>query len=287
MGEKLRRSTTVLITGCSTGIGRATARRLAARGWPVVATARRLETILDLVKVGCRVRHLDLCDEASFSEVVAEIEETDGAIGVLVNNAGYGLVGPAEELDLIEVRREFETNLFGPLRLTQLVLPAMRRQGWGKVVNLSSVAGRITLPGGGAYHGSKHALEALSDALRIEVREFGIDVVVVEPGAISTRWTDTAVATLDHATSSPYDALYDAIVRRLRGADKGLLALAAGTPDAVALVIERSITVEHPRTRYVVPKVARGAIVGRRLLPDRAWDAAMRRAYGLPRRPAR
>lgn len=287
MGDQHSRSRTVLVTGCSTGIGRATALRLAAHGWPVVATARRPETIADLADRGCRVRRLDVCDEASFSEVVAEIEASDGAVGVLVNNAGYGLVGPAEELDLDEVRREFETIVFGPLRLTQLVLPGMRRQGWGKVVNLSSVAGRITLPGGGAYHGSKHALEALSDSLRLELRAFGIDVVVVEPGAIATRWTDTAVASLAHDPASPYAPLYDAIARRLRGANQGLLALAAGTPDAVARVIERVIGMARPRARYVVPTAARGAIVSRRLLSDRAWDAIMRRTYSLPRRPTR
>ncbi len=195
-------SKATLITGCSSGIGRATAVQLAAAGFPVYATARRPDSIADLAEHGCQLLQLDVTDESSMRKAVEFIEAEHGSVGVLVNNAGYGLEGPIEELSVDEMRLEFETNLFGPTRLSQLVLPAMRSQGWGKIINLSSVAGLITLPGGGAYHASKHALEALSDALRFELKGFGIDVIVVEPSAIRTRWVETAVAGLRECPSS-------------------------------------------------------------------------------------
>src|SRR5215831_14178149 len=187
-------SKAVLITGCSTGIGRATAEHLAGKGWTVYATARRPETIQALAQKGCRTLALDVCDEGSMRAAVDAVERAEGAVGVLVNNAGYGQEGVFEEVPMAEVRRQFETNVFGLTRLTQLVLPGMRRQGWGKIVNLSSMGGRLTLPGGAFYHAPKHAVEALSDALRFEVQGFGVDVVVVEPGPIKTQFGDTAIA---------------------------------------------------------------------------------------------
>src|SRR6266571_7453627 len=179
-------SRAVLITGCSTGIGRATAEQLAARGWTVYATARRPESIRDLAGRGCKTLALDVCDEASMRAAVETVERAEGAVGVLVNNAGYGQEGAFEEVPMAEVRRQFETNVFGLVRLTQLVLPAMRRQGWGRIVNISSMGGKVVFPGGGFYHGTKFALEAISDVLRYELRPFGIDVVVIEPGFIRT-----------------------------------------------------------------------------------------------------
>ena len=216
--------------------------------------------------------------------VVDEIEAIDGGVGALVNNAGYGLQGPVEELALDEVRRQFETNLFGPLRLTQLVLPGMRDRKWGRIVNVGSVAGRITLPGGAAYHASKHALEAVSDALRFEVRGFGIEVVLIEPGAIRSRWVETATSTLPSRRdeTSPYDALIEATVAQLQGAHTGLLRLASGSPERVARVIEHAIDAPHPRARYVVPAVAHTVTGMRRVLPDFMWDAFLRRMYPTP-----
>lgn len=273
----------VLITGCSTGIGRATAQRLSRRGWTVYATARRPESIEDLAACGCRLLQIDVCDETSMRRAVEAVETAEGAVGVLVNNAGYGLEGPVEELTADQIRRQFETNLFGPTRLAQLVLPGMRRQGWGKVVNLSSVGGRITVPGGGAYHASKYALEALSDALRFEVRGFGIDVILIEPGAIRTRWVDTAVASLaPQDRLGPYKEFNLAVANRLRGAHEGLLARFATGPESVAGVIERAITVRRPRPRYTVPATAAIFTFSRRLMPDRAWDAFMRRLLPSP-----
>jgi NAD(P)-dependent dehydrogenase (short-subunit alcohol dehydrogenase family) len=232
---------------------------------------------------------LDVTDEASMSKAVAVVEAEHGSVGVLVNNAGYGLEGAVEELPLEEIRREFETNLFGPTRLTQLVLPEMRRQGWGKIVNLSSVGGLITTPGSGAYHASKHALEALSDSLRFELKGFGIDVIVVEPGAIATRWVETAVGGLSGseeqlAEDAAYAELTRALGERLRSAHEGLLGLLARPPESVARTIERAITASRPRTRYVVPPVSQIFVSAYRWLPDRAWDALMRRMYPAPGR---
>ncbi len=170
-------SKAVLITGCSSGIGEASAKRLAGHGWSVYASARRLESIEHLADAGCKLLQLDVCDEPSMRQAVAAIEREHGAVGVLVNNAGYSQGGPIEQVPLEAVRRQFETNVFGLIALTQLVLPAMRKQHWGKIVNVGSMGGKLTLPGGGLYHATKYSLEAISDALRFEVRGFGVDVV--------------------------------------------------------------------------------------------------------------
>jgi NAD(P)-dependent dehydrogenase (short-subunit alcohol dehydrogenase family) len=274
----------VLITGCSTGIGRATAAHLAARGWRVYATARRLEAVRDLAARGCRPLALDVCDEASMRAAVAAVERDEGAVGVLVNNAGYGQEGPLEEVSPEQMRRQFETNVFGLVRLTQLVLPGMRQQRWGRIVNVSSMGGRLTLPGGGMYHATKYAVEALSDALRFEVRGFGIDVVVIEPGPITTRFGDTAVASVPALAgdASPYAAFNAVLTQRIREAYEGPMAMFAKGPDAVARVIEKAITATRPRTRYPVTAAARILMALRRWLPDRAFDAFLRTQFPLP-----
>src|SRR5438093_7121671 len=245
-------SKAVLITGCSTGIGRATAEHLAARGWRVYATARRPESIRDLGAKGCKTLALDVCDEASMRAAVAEVEAAEGAVGVLVNNAGYGQEGPFEEVPMSEVRRQFETNVFGLVRLTQMVLPGMRRQRWGRIVNLSSMGGRLTLPGGAFYHATKYAVEALSDALRFEVRPFGIDVVVIEPGPIKTQFGDTAIAAVKRveAPGSPYAAFNQILAQRIREAYEGPMGRLAAEPEAVARVLEQAISTARARTRY-------------------------------------
>lgn len=277
-------SKAVLITGCSTGIGRATAQRLARTGHTVYATARRLESIADLAQQGCQVLALDVCNEASMGAAVDEVERAHGAVGVLINNAGYGSEGPAEEVPMSEVRRQFETNVFGLLRLTQLVLPGMRRQRWGKVVNLSSMGGRMTLPGGGIYHATKYAIEALSDALRFEVRGFGVDVVVIEPGAIKTEFGNTAIARVDAlGGSSDYAAFREVLKQNIRNAYEGPMAAFAVGPEAVAKVIEKAITARRPRTRYVITLGAHMLIGMRRLLSDRAFDAVLRTMMAPPR----
>lgn len=276
-------SKAVLITGCSTGIGRATAERLAAGGWTVYATARRPESIADLADKGCRTLALDVTDDQSIRDAVTAVGAAEGAIGVLVNNAGYGQEGAFEETPMADVRRQFDTNVLGLIALSQLVLPGMRRQRWGRIVNISSVGGKLTFPGGAFYHATKHAVEALSDALRFEVRGFGIDVVVVEPGLIKTAFGDTATASvgLAHA-DGPYAEFNTAVAKRVADAYEGMMGRFAAGPDAVARVIERAISSGRPRSRYRVTAGARAMLTMRKVLPDRAFDAVMRMQFPRP-----
>ena len=276
-------SRTVLVTGSSSGIGRATALHLAAQGWPVYATARRPDSIRDLEDAGCRILRLDVTDEESMTAAVRTVEEAHGAVGVLVNNAGYGQGGPVEEVPVEDMRRQFETNFFGLARLTQLVLPGMRRQRWGKIVNVSSMGGKLTLPGGGVYHATKHAVEALSDALRFEVKHFGIDVVVIEPGVIKTGFGDVNVDSIELGDpDGPYAEFNQGVARLVVGAYSPK-ARGMGTSEGVARVIERAISARRPKTRYVYPAMGRALIGARRVLPDRAFDLLLRSRYPSPR----
>jgi NAD(P)-dependent dehydrogenase (short-subunit alcohol dehydrogenase family) len=169
------------------------------------------------------------------------------------------------------------------MRLIQLTLPGMRDQGWGRIVNMSSMGGRLTFPGGGAYHASKYALEALSDALRFEVRPFGVHVVLIEPGAIKTEFADTAVASIEAAPpAGPYQSFNIGLAKRVMSAYEGPMGRLAAGPDAVADVVEKAITVKHPKPRYSVTAGAKLAISAKRLLPDRAWDAVMRSQFPSP-----
>jgi NAD(P)-dependent dehydrogenase (short-subunit alcohol dehydrogenase family) len=275
-------SRAVLITGCSSGIGWATAERLARRGWTVYATARDVEAVAPLEALGCRLLPLDVTEEDSMRAAVEEVERMEGAVGVLVNNAGYSQSGAVEEVPMDQVRRQFETNVFGLVRLCQLVLPGMRRQGSGKIVNLSSMGGRLTFPGGGFYHASKYAVEALSDALRFEVRGFGVEVVVVEPGLIRTGFARTAVGSMGEG-SGPYAGFEAGVARTTReNYERGPLAALGGGPEAVAETIERAISAARPRARYTVTPSARVLISARRLLPDRAWDGLLGLFYPRP-----
>lgn len=275
----------VLITGCSTGIGRATADRLVRSGWTVYATARRLETIKDLGEAGARVLPLDVTDEDSIREAVDAVVTETGAVSVLVNNAGYGLEGPFEETPMEEVRRQFETNVFGLVRLTQLVLPAMRAQRWGRIVNISSMGGRMTLPGGAFYHGTKYAVEAISDALRFEVRPFGVAVSLVEPGAVATAFGDTAVATVnagDLPAGSDYAAFRELLASKIDDAYNGKAAKRASSPERVAKVIEKAMMARRPKARYLVGADARVLVGAKQMLPDRGFDALLRSQFKVP-----
>jgi NAD(P)-dependent dehydrogenase (short-subunit alcohol dehydrogenase family) len=282
-------SKAVLITGCSTGIGRATALRLAGSGWRVYASARRPETIADLEQAGCRTLALDVTDEESMRAAVGAVEQAEGAVGVLVNNAGYSQGGPLEQVPMEAVRRQFETNVFGPIRLTQLVLPAMRRQRWGKIVNVGSMGGRLTLPGGGLYHATKYSLEALSDALRFEVRGFGIDAILIEPGLITTAFAQAAVAATavldegEDATDGVYDEFNAKLAALTVGVYESPMRHLGGGPDVVAKAIAKAITRRRAPARVLVTASARMTVLQRRLLPDRAWDAAMRTQIPQPR----
>jgi NADP-dependent 3-hydroxy acid dehydrogenase YdfG len=278
-------SKAVLITGCSSGIGRATAERLAPRGWTVYASARKLEAIAPLAEHGCKLLEIDVCDEESMRAAVQSVVGAEGAVGVLINNAGYSQSGAVEAVPMEQVRRQFETNVFGLVRLTQLVLPGMRAQGFGKVVNLSSIGGRLTFPGGGFYHGTKHAVEAISDALRFEVRGFGIDVIVIEPGLIKTAFGETAVGSIEDATprEGAYADFNAAVARATAGAYDGPFGKLGGGPETVAKKIEKAITARRPRTRYPVTPSARLILTQRRLLPDRAWDRFLKTQFPAPR----
>jgi NADP-dependent 3-hydroxy acid dehydrogenase YdfG len=280
-------SKTVLITGCSSGIGEATARRLAAGGWTVYATARRLEAIEHLKDAGCRTLALDVTDEESMRAAVEEVQRTEGGVGVLVNNAGYSQGGAIEQVPLDAVRAQFETNVFGLIALTQMVLPGMREQRWGKVVNIGSMGGRLTFPGGGLYHATKYSLEAISDALRFEVKGFGVDVVLIEPGLIVTEFAATAVAKADEASGTAADGPYaefDAKVSALTtGVYEGPMRHLGGGPEVVAKAIEKAISRRRAPSRVPVTASARLSILQRKLTPDRVWDAAMRTQFPQPK----
>jgi len=277
-------SKAVLITGCSTGIGRATAERLARRGWTVYATARRPESIADLEGKGCRILALDVTDEESMRAAVQTVEDERGAVGVLVNNAGYSQSGAVETIPPAELRRQFETNVFGLVRMCQLVLPGMRRQHYGRIVNISSMGGKLTFPGGGAYHGTKFAVEALSDVLRFEVRGFGVDVIVIEPGLIRTEFGSTAAGSVEGAEEGgAYAGFNAAVAATTAGAYRGPMSRLGAGPGAVARTIERAISRKHPRTRYAVTNSARLMLGLHAVLPDRAWDRVVGSAFPRPR----
>ncbi len=283
-------SKAVLVTGCSSGIGRASALRLARSGWKVYATARRPESIAELGDAGCRTLALDVTDEDSMRAAVEAVEQAEGAVGVLINNAGYSQSGAIETVPMQAVRRQFETNVFGLVRLTQLVLPKMRAQRWGKIVNLGSMGGRLTFPGGGYYHATKHALEAISDALRFELRGFGIDVILLEPGLITTDFGEAATASMAEVGGAdaggsgedPYAHFNATVGAVTAGAYEGPMRRLGAGPERVAKVIERAITRSHPPARITITPSAKLSIATRRLLGDRAWDAAMRAQFPQP-----
>ena len=280
-------SKAVLITGCSTGIGRETARHMAAKGWTVYATARRPESIADLADAGCRTLACDVTDEASMSACVAAVVEAEGAVGALVNNAGYSQSGAIESVAMDSIRRQFETNVFGLIRMSQLALPGMREQGWGRIVNVGSMGGKLTFPGGGIYHATKYSVEAISDAMRFEVRGFGVGVSCIEPGLIKTSFGEAAVGSIAEGAQDggPYAEFNAHVARATAGAyEGGPLAKLGGGPDAVAAVIERAISARRPRSRYKVTASARLAIGQRRLVSDRMWDRIMASQFPTPGR---
>lgn len=273
-------TTAALITGTSSGIGRAAALRLARHpGLTVYATARRPESIADLAEAGARTLALDVTDEKSMAAAVEAVEAEHGSVGILVNNAGYGEYGTIEETDLDRVRRQFETNVFGLARMTQLVLPGMREAGRGRVINVGSMGGRLVFPVGGYYHASKYAVEALSDALRFEAAPFGIKVSLIEPGLIKTGFGDTAAHTLagSAAPSGPYATLNAAADKQMEQSYRSKTMTAP--PEAVAKVIDHAATAARPRIRYVVTPAAKAMVHTRRLFGARVFDAFLRMQF--------
>ena len=279
-------SKAVLITGCSSGIGHATAERLQADAWKVYATARRPESISDLKVLGCVTLALDVTDEDSMAAAVRRVTDAEGAIGVLINNAGYSQSGAVESVSLDDVRAQFETNVFGLIRMCQLALPSMREQGWGKIVNIGSMGGRLTFPGGGHYHASKYAVEALSDALRFEVRGFGVDVILIEPGLIVTGFGDVASGSVDNAddATGPYADFNRHVAKLTAEAYKGPMVKLGGGPEKVAAAIAGALSAKRPKARYPVTPSAHLMIGQRRVTPDRVWDLIMRAQFPTPKR---
>src|SRR5215204_1552954 len=279
----IKKSRPVLITGCSTGIGRATAERLADDGWNVHATARRPESIEELAERGCKTHALDVTDENSMRAAV-EAVDGDGPIGALINNAGYSQSGAVETIPMESVRRQFETNVFGLMRMCQLVLPRMRREASGRIVNLSSMGGKLTFPGGGVYHATKHAVEALSDALRFEVRGFGVEVVVIEPGLILTEFGETAAGSMEVLDAGgPYAKFNADVAKVTAGAYSGPMARFGAGPGAVAAKIAKALTAKRPATRYTVSPSATVMLGLRRMSTDRMWDRFVRSQYPPPK----
>jgi NAD(P)-dependent dehydrogenase (short-subunit alcohol dehydrogenase family) len=268
----------VLITGCSSGIGRAVALAAVRRGFTTVATSRNVEALLALEAEGCIVRRLDVTDDSERRKVVEELIETYGGVDVLVNNAGYGELGPFEEVPIERWDAQFQTNVFGPVALAQLVLPGMRSRGHGRIVNVSSMAGELVLPVGAAYHASKYALEAASEALQLEVRRFGISVSLVQPGAVNSQWGEH-VPLLEQYAAGPYADLMtrmeDQMGQRLpRGA----------RPEQAAAAVLRAATARRPRMRYRVGADAHVLLLLRRLMPSAVWEKCVHTQFPTLRR---
>ena len=266
-----------LVTGGSSGIGEQTALRLLDAGFEVYAVARRVERMAPLAQRGITVFGMDVTDDASMVSGVERIIADHGRIDVLVNNAGYGSYGAVEDVPLDEARRQFDVNVFGLARLTQLVTPHMRRQGSGRIINISSIGGKFYEPLGAWYHATKFAVEGFSDSLRIELSPFGIDVVIIEPGPIRTEWNEISRESLTQTSKGgAYEEQAGKVRAVLERADGKAM---ASPPSTVAKKIVKAATTGSPRARYPVGKGAGTILRTRKLLSDRAFDAIVKRMY--------
>jgi len=280
---------TVLITGGTDGLGRAAALLFAERGYRVFAAGRspekrgQLDAIAREKKLPLETVELNVCDDESVRNAVSHVLSQAGAIDVLVNNAGIGYMGTIEDLQIEDWRRQFETNVFGVLRVTQAVLPSMRERKRGRILMMSSVAGLVTVPAQGAYSSSKHALEGLTNALRLEMFPFGIEVILIEPGYIATGMQQAAAeltsAYAEKFKTSPYAKLY----ARFAASAKNARAKSKTTPEDCARVMLRAIEAPRPKPRYGVTPLATIVKWGKRLLSDRAVDALVCRRLGIKR----
>lgn len=265
-----------LVTGSASGIGLATVQVLKQAGFTVYASARRSESLEKLQKQGFNTVQLDVTDDASMKEAVRHIVEQHGAVDVLVNNAGYGQNGPVEALLLADIRRQFETNVFGLVRMSQLVLPEMRCKGWGRIINIGSIGGTFSTPGAGAYHASKYAVEALSDSLRGEVRGFGIEVALIQPTGVYTSFDKKLSATYPEVSQdNPYHFFIQNHERAATRIFQGRNTAGVVTAEQVAKRVLHAATAKNPRTRYKVGLSAHVFFGLRRALPDRIWDRMM------------
>ena len=262
---------TVLITGASSGIGKATAHLLLSQGWKVIAAARTTESMSDLRESGAEVLPLDISDIRSRQRLATQIHQKFGALDALVNNAGFGEVGPIETMPIQTAQNLFDVNVFGLIGLTQLLLPEMRKRGTGTVINLSSIAGRFVTPGAGWYGASKFAVEALSDALRLELHQFGIKVVIIEPGLIATHFETVAGQSMADAQRDP--AWAPMMEKVEENWQKGFER--ASPADVVAETIQKALNARTPKARYRCGHRAESAVI-QRLLPTNLWDAILR-----------
>ncbi|SEJ70964.1 Short-chain dehydrogenase [Arthrobacter sp. yr096] len=266
-----------LVTGASTGIGFETAIALSAAGFTVYAGARRVQKMEPLKSHGITVLSLDVTVEESMASAVAFIEAAHGRIDVLVNNAGYGSYGSLEEVPIAEGRRQFEVNVIGMARMTQLVIPAMRQAGAGRIINISSIGGKMYEPLGAWYHGTKFAVEGMSDSLRLELKPHGVDVVIVEPAGTDTEWgTVAGQGLLEASAEGPYREQAHVMAAALASTSGQILSTPARV---VAATIVRAATAKRPRTRYPVGRGAWSVLALRRVLPDRLFDAVLWSAY--------
>lgn len=270
-----------LVTGASSGIGEATALKLKELGYTVYGAARRVDRMQALTRSDIHVLAMDVSDDVSMQAGIDKIVAETGRIDVLVNNAGYGSYGAVEDVPMAEARAQFEVNVFGAVRLIQLVLPHMRAQRSGKIVNITSMGGKIHTPLGAWYHGTKFALEAISDCLRMEVSPFGIDVVVIEPGGIKTEWAGIAADKLRETSGhGPYAGQAKAMSQSMVGEAS---VKRQSPPRLIAATIAKAVTASRPKTRYAVGFGARPMIFMRGILSDRAFDGMMRMATGISR----
>jgi NADP-dependent 3-hydroxy acid dehydrogenase YdfG len=265
-----------LVTGASSGIGAASVRALIHDGWTTYATARRAEHLSAFAAEGIPTLSLDVTEADSMAAAVAQIEATHGTVDLLVNNAGYGLNGPVEELALTDIRQQFETNVFGLVRMCQLVLPGMRHKGRGRIINVGSIGGTFTAPGAGAYHASKWAVESFTDALRFEVAGFGIAVILIQPTGVYTQFDKKLAQTFpDTGPDSPYAAFKANHLRVTEQMFRGRNVAGIVQPEEVARVIAHAANVRRPRTRYKVGLSAYIYSGLRRVVSDRTWDWLM------------
>ncbi len=266
-----------LVTGASSGIGEAAARRLQEAGFTTYGVARRVDRMAGIAAAGVHTFAMDVTDDDSMVSGVQRVVDEQGRIDVLVNNAGYGSYGAVEDVPIEEARRQFEVNIFGLARLVQLVVPHMREQRSGRIINISSVGGKFYEPLGAWYHATKFALEGLSDSLRLELAPFGIQVVIVEPGPIVTEWNTIARdSLLETSRGGAYEERSQRVYKTMERGDTGW----AGTdPDVVARKIVKAATARRPAIRYPVGKGAGSLVLARRLLPDRAFDAMINTQY--------
>jgi short-subunit dehydrogenase len=259
---------TVLVTGASAGIGKATAILLAQNGYNVYGAARRTEKMQDLKTYGINPIALDVTKDESITACVEHILEETGSIDILINNAGFGAEGAIEDVTMQDAKYQMEVNVFGAMRLTQLVLPKMRQNKYGKIVNISSVGGKIALPLGGWYHASKFAIEGLSDSMRMEVKPFGVDVIVVEPGGVKSEWGDIALKSLVRISGNT------AYKEMVKGAEKGFKQTEKNNsePLVIANLIKKGIEAKKPKTRYAGGSMAKPLLFLRSILSDRMLE---------------